>query len=175
MTNIFATEFTEFGEKLQYSLFKFTVIFCKVLSKVTSQIERLTSIDKIYLPPANEVWGKVMFLHLCVILFTGGEGVCSTTPRCRPSWGWVDPPPRYGQQAGGISGGSKVGCEGRAPPGVQNSFNFMQFLGKFSKIVCWCPPGSWRPLLGEILDPPLGMYSTEMHTCTLIKFDSCHQ
>ena len=24
------------------------------------------------LPPANEVWGKVMFLHLSVILFTGG-------------------------------------------------------------------------------------------------------
>ena len=23
------------------------------------------------LPPAIEVWGKVMFLHLCVILFTG--------------------------------------------------------------------------------------------------------
>ena len=29
-----------------------------------------------YLPPANEVWGKVMFLHLSVILFTGG--VCCT-------------------------------------------------------------------------------------------------
>ena len=28
-----------------------------------------------YLPPANEVWGKVMFLHLPVILFTGGGGV----------------------------------------------------------------------------------------------------
>ena len=27
-----------------------------------------------YLPPANEVWGKVMFLHLSVILF-GGRGV----------------------------------------------------------------------------------------------------
>ena len=26
------------------------------------------------LPPANEVWGKVMFLHLSVILFTGGGG-----------------------------------------------------------------------------------------------------
>ena len=25
-----------------------------------------------YLPPANEVWGKVIFLHLSVILFTGG-------------------------------------------------------------------------------------------------------
>ena len=43
----------------------------------------------------------------------------------------------------------------RAPPGGPNSFNFMQFLGKFGKIVCWCPLESWRPLLGEILDPPL--------------------
>ena len=25
-----------------------------------------------FLPPANEVWGKVLFLHLCVILFWGG-------------------------------------------------------------------------------------------------------
>ena len=41
------------------------------------------------------------------------------------------------------------------PPGGPNSFNFMQFLGKFGKIVCWHPQGSWRPLLGEILDPPL--------------------
>ena len=43
-------------------------------------------------------------------------------------------------------------------PGGPNSFNFMQFLGKFGKIICWRPlppPGSWRPLLGEILDPPL--------------------
>ena len=42
-----------------------------------------------------------------------------------------------------------------APPGP-NSFNFMQFLGKFGKIVCWRPHlEDWRPLLGEILDPPL--------------------
>ena len=27
-----------------------------------------------YLLPANEVWGKVMFLHLCVILFMAGGG-----------------------------------------------------------------------------------------------------
>ena len=47
------------------------------------------------LPPANEVWGKVIFLHLFVILFTGGgmpqcmlgyhppppPGPCTTTPR----------------------------------------------------------------------------------------------
>ena len=30
------------------------------------------------LPPANEVWGKVIFLHLFVILFTGG--VCVVAP-----------------------------------------------------------------------------------------------
>ena len=28
----------------------------------------------IFLPPAKEVWGKVMFLNLCVILFTGEGG-----------------------------------------------------------------------------------------------------
>ena len=26
------------------------------------------------LPPTNEVWGKVIILHLFVILFTGGRG-----------------------------------------------------------------------------------------------------
>ena len=40
-------------------------------------------------------------------------------------------------------------------------FNFMQFLGKSSKFVCWRPPPPlppkkcWCPLLREILDPPL--------------------
>ena len=31
----------------------------------------ICSVLATYLPPANEVWGKLMFLHLCVILFTG--------------------------------------------------------------------------------------------------------
>ena len=26
------------------------------------------------------------------------------------------------------------------PPGGPNFFNFMQFLGKYGKIVCWRPP-----------------------------------
>ena len=42
-----------------------------------------------------------------------------------------------------------------SPAGGPNSFNFMQFLGKFGKIVCWRPLEGWRPQLGEILDPPL--------------------
>ena len=36
-----------------------------------------------------------------------------------------------------------------APPRGPNSFNFMQFLGKFGKIVCWRPPG-------ELAPPPRG-------------------
>ena len=39
-----------------------------------------------------------------------------------------------------------------------NSFNFMQFLGKFGKIVCCTPPEGWRPNLWEILDLPLHGY-----------------
>ena len=33
-----------------------------------------------FLPPANEFWGKVIFLHLSVILFTGG---CYPSMHCR--------------------------------------------------------------------------------------------
>ena len=41
----------------------------------------------------------------------------------------------------------------RAPlhPWGPNSFNFMQFLGKFGKIVCWRPPPP-----GELASPPWG-------------------
>ena len=35
-----------------------------------------TRCPRSYLPPANEVWGKVIFLHLSVILFTGGVRGC---------------------------------------------------------------------------------------------------
>ena len=35
-----------------------------------------------FLPPANEVWGKVMFLQASVILLTGGVW----------SWGYAGPP-----------------------------------------------------------------------------------
>ena len=42
------------------------------------------------------------------------------------------------------------------PPRFENSFNFMQFLEILAKSYVGAPlPGSWRPLLGEILDPPL--------------------
>ena len=48
-------------------------------------------------------WGKVMFLQVCVILFTGGGGEYLTPPRARYTswtrytpWDQVHPPPRPG-------------------------------------------------------------------------------
>ena len=53
----------------------------------------------IFLPPANEVWGKVIFLHLSVILFTGGGGVSGQVPPGRythpPAGTPLPPPGRY--------------------------------------------------------------------------------
>ena len=39
-----------------------------------------------FITPANEVWGKVMFLHLSVILFTRAKGVYPQPAGCRPPW-----------------------------------------------------------------------------------------
>ena len=45
----------------------------------------------------------------------------------------------------------------RGPPTAQNFLDFMQFFGKFDKIVCWHPPEGRRLLLQGILDPPLSL------------------
>ena len=47
------------------------------------------------------------------------------------------------------SGGSKGGARDARPPRGPNSFNFMQFLRNFGKIICWRPP--W-----ELAPPPRG-------------------
>ena len=54
--------------------------------KLTSQLFR----EYIFLPPANEVWGKVIFSQSSVILLTGGVclSACWDTPPCQG-----DPPP----------------------------------------------------------------------------------
>ena len=56
---------------------------------------------------------------------------------------------------------SKI-LDARPPSRGPNSFNFMQFLGKFGKIVCWRPPG-------ELAPPPRGNpgSATEMGTFSL--------
>ena len=59
---------------------------------------------------------------------------------------------------GVVIGGSRGGREGRTPPpGRPNSFDFMQFSGKFG--VFTPPPGGFTPPLGKILDPPLVVFT----------------
>ena len=55
------------------------------------------------------------------------------------------------------SGGSTKFWTPHPHPRSPNFFNFMQFLGHFAKIVCWCLPRwrGWRPYLGETMDPQL--------------------
>ena len=45
----------------------------------------------------------------------------------------------------------------RPPPSDQIFLDFMQFSGKFNKIVSWCPPLGVCTPPGKILDPPLIM------------------
>ena len=54
------------------------------------------------------------------------------------------------------SGGSKGGAkDARPPPGAQILSISCSFWENLAKSYVGAPPGSWRPLLGEILDPPL--------------------
>ena len=56
-------------------------------SRPSEQLKTAGSNFCIYLPPANEVWGKVVFLHLFVILFTGGglpQCILGYPPGTRP-------------------------------------------------------------------------------------------
>ena len=56
-----------------------------------------------FLPPANEVWGKVIFLHLSVILFTGGH-----------VWWWLGGVVGGHAWQGGMHGGGHVWQGGHA-------------------------------------------------------------
>ena len=47
-----------------------------------------------------------------------------------------------------------VGARDVHPPN-RNSFNFIQFLDKFAKIICWHPLEGWHSHVWEILDQPL--------------------
>ena len=111
-----------------------------------------------FLSPANEVLGKVMFLHLCVILFTGGGGLptpldaeppgldrppACRSPGCRPSrmhTPWM-------QTLRGQAG--HPGCRppfpgvGQSPPNADPSDAHPYRVGQ-------TPPGCRPPLLDTV-------------------------
>ena len=45
------------------------------------------------------------------------------------------------------------------------SFDFMQFVGKFGKIVCSRPLEGWHTRIWEIMDPQLYMLDTKVEIC----------
>ena len=57
------------------------------------------------------------------------------------------------------SGGFRGRLRRAPPPTAQNFLDFMQFFGKFDKIVCWRPPrGSAPPPTGNPGSAPGGVY-----------------
>ena len=112
------------------------------------------------LPPANEVWGKVIFLHLFVILFTGGflfwGGVCSRGGSY--SWGgcllWGVPAPG-GTNSWGVS----------APRGMSAPGGCLLLGGACSRGVPGGDPPGTATAAG-------GTHPTGMHSCS--KYKKCH-
>ena len=93
------------------------------------------------LPPTNKVWGKVIFLHLFVILFTGGSASVhagippprpGTTPRTRhpPQTGTPLPrTPRPGTSPGAEHAGRYgQGTGSTHPTGMQSCFHYIFHL-----------------------------------------------
>ena len=74
-----------------------------------------------FLPPANEVWGKVICLQVSVTLFTGGGGG-SGPGGSGPGWGVPGPGVRLvlggGPGPGGVPGPGGSGLGGSGPRGV---------------------------------------------------------
>ena len=95
-----------------------------------------------FLPPANEVWGKVMFLHLCVILFTGGRGWLTSQHASQVTWPGESA--SRGLQAGGgrqtrplrYMGYYRIQARGTHPTGMLSFLwvNLQQFLIRFKLI-----------------------------------------
>ena len=117
------------------------------------------------LPPANEVWGKVMFLQVSVILFTGGclvpGGVCLV-----PGEGAG---PRGGAWSGGcLQAHTQRGSWGGSGPGPHPRRNSR---GIWSRPT---PKGELEWDLVQVHPPPLspvtatalgGTHPTGMHSC----------
>ena len=98
-----------------------------------------------YMKPkfCTEIWQDEELLQriLCKLL-EAGDVLLSDSLQFHLAAQWMQGNDSVADLGGG--GGSRD-----ARPRVPNSFNFMQFSGKFGKIVCWCPPG-------ELAPPPRG-------------------
>ena len=114
----------------------------------------VTGITKhiLLLPPANEVWGKVICLYLSVILFTGG-GPRQVPPGQVPPWQvhppWAGTPSRQVHLPGRYTPGA-----GTAPP-VRYTPRQVHLSGRYTPRQC---------MLGYSQQAG-GKHPTRMHSC----------
>ena len=66
-------------------------------------------------------------------------------PNRMKKWFYMFELPSYTKRNHWRIWGGRGGEERPPPPGLPNSFDFMQFPGKFGKIVCWRPLGELAP------------------------------
>ena len=131
-----------------------------------------------FLPPANEVWGKVIFLHLFVILFTGGvlSQHALQVASQHVLHGGVDAIPAC--IAGGIPaclpGGS---ANRRCAPGAVIPRGCLVPGGAWFWAGAWSPGAGVLLLGGCLLETPRtttaagGAHPTGMHSCLFLRFN----
>ena len=116
------------------------------------------------LPPANEVWGKVIFLHLSVILFTGG--VCS---REEGAWSWG-----RGSAPERVPGGDPPGrfCCGRYAS-YWNAFLFLHKIDSFDGLFFMKDQLQCVQIWGERIDSnsSVSLSLSHLMQCMSLMFD----
>ena len=126
-----------------------------------------------FLPPANEVWGNVIFLHLSVILFTGGGSTWAGTPprqvhppgRYTPLPGQVHPLGRYNPPAGTPWGG-KLPWAGTPPQAGTSPGRYTPGQVHTPPWTGTLPPGALHA--GRYGQQAGGTHPTGMHSCNLL-------
>ena len=105
------------------------------------------------LPPANEVWGKVIFLHLFVILFTGGVPDTPPGTRYTPKTRYT-PPDQVHPQTRYTPPGPGTPPRPGTPPSSRYTPQTRYTPG--TRYIPWdqvCPPGPGTPLFGPGTPP----------------------
>ena len=109
------------------------------------------------LPPTNEVWGKVIFLHLFVILFTGGQP--------GPGVGVPDPGEvcSRGSMVWGVPGPGGSAPEGCLVPGVPGPRGCLSWGGLLQGGLP--APGGCLVEIHRTATAAGGTHPTGMHSC----------
>ena len=136
-----------------------------------------------FLPPANEVWGKVMVLHLSVSHSVGGVTSCLAAWSHIPSWGLC--PWSHVSSEGSLSGGALC----RKTPWNQKSGQYISYWNAFllhlfvyqggsaippgNRHLPPPPEGTWDQTGSDIIPPPQKRTERIILECFLVNCLNC--